>query len=697
MFFEPTMIARNVSRVLLAALVFGLAQPALAETEKSPEPADVVEDEVNVEGEAPVLPALSGVSSRLPGEDSLPASLSTIAQPLLQDQMVTTLSDALQNVAGMNVQTGNGPFDLFILRGFDSVSSSLVLIDGAPEPESTMLHLYNVDQIEVLKGAGGFLYGGRALAGTVNLVRKAPVAGSFVHFGLDAGSFSFLEGQLDVNHAFSEDSGLRVNGLWQSADNYRDAESDVWAINPTFAWRDDKTRLRISYERVDEERRPDAGVPLAAGVDPADLIDFRYGSSYDASTQKVDRLQVDLERDLRPNLKLRTKLYHSRLEWVSTGTLISGAFYFPPFFEQTFRTLTQLDDEQTFSGGQFELAFAAETGSVRHELLAGLELGRQKDDFSLDIGLLGSSSVFNPNVPDNEAVIPLDFARRAGRVDSEIVSPYLIDRMIFSDRFELLAGARFDTIDVEGEGTAVDRKDEELSPFFGIVLRPTAQLAVHAQYSRSFEPPSSLTVGLAEPEEGEQIELGLRYTAGRTSASLAFYELEKSNIAIPSATGPLRRTGDQRSRGAELEITGRSEAELAWRFVYAWTDAELSEFRELVQTATGFVLVDYSGNTPTFAPEHLLSFWVSKRFDNGFGVGVGGRYVGEQWVDNANTFEIEDEVFLDAALFYAWDRFQLNVAVDNITDEETFLRAFSQQSVVPAAGTTVKGGIRLLM
>lgn len=685
-------------RALVYLLSAALAAVPLAAQEEE-KPADSLTEEVEVEGQPPQLPALSGVAARLPGDD-VPASLTTISQPLLQDQMVTTLSDALQNVAGVNVQTGNGPFDLFILRGFDSVSSALVLVDGAPEPESTMLHLYNVDQVEVLKGAGGFLYGGRALAGTINLARKAPVPRSFVNFALEAGSYSFYEAQVDANHEFSENAGLRVNGLWQTADNFRDAESDVWAINPTFAWKNDRTRLLVSYERVDEQRLPDAGVPLVAGIDPSDLSDFNYASSYDNSDQKIDRFQLNLEHQLRGSMKLRAKVYHTRLDWESDGTLISGGFYFPPFFEETFRTLTELDDTQRMTGAQVELAATVETGSVRHEILAGLELGSQKDEFSLRVGLLGLAAptpIFNPSIPANEFVFPFPQAGRSGKVESDILSPYVIDRMVFSDRFELLAGARFDRIDVEGEGTAQDREHEEVSPFLGVVLRANDEISFYAQYSSSFEPPSSLTVGEAEPEEGEQIELGLRYKAGNTVATLSVFDLEKTNIAIPSNQGILRRNGDQESRGVEVELTGRTPAEMAWRFAYAYTEAELVEFTEFVQTANGFVFVDYAGNTPTFAPEHLASLWLSKRFASGFGFGVGSRYVGEQFVDNANTWEIEDALFFDAAAFYAFDKWQLNVAVENIGDEETFTRAFTQASVVPAAGTTVKGGIRLVM
>ena len=49
-----------------------------------------------------------------------------------------------------------------------------MLTDGVPEPESTFYPLYNVRQVEVLKGPTAILYGGNPLAGAVHLVRKQP-------------------------------------------------------------------------------------------------------------------------------------------------------------------------------------------------------------------------------------------------------------------------------------------------------------------------------------------------------------------------------------------------------------------------------------------------------------------------------------------------------------------------------------------
>ncbi|MCG8459736.1 MAG: Plug domain-containing protein, partial [Holophagales bacterium] len=132
------------------------SQAATQDSEPSRAPKAVVEEEVDVEGTAPQIPALSGIQARLPMDPlETPASLSEVGHAVLTEQTALTLSDALQNLAGVNVQTGSGTFDNFWVRGFESVAGVLVLVDGAFDPESSFLHLYNVDRVEMVRGSAG--------------------------------------------------------------------------------------------------------------------------------------------------------------------------------------------------------------------------------------------------------------------------------------------------------------------------------------------------------------------------------------------------------------------------------------------------------------------------------------------------------------------------------------------------------------
>ena len=183
-------------------------------------------------------------------------TLSVVPASLLRDQDAFLLTDALKNASGVNVGTGFGVFDYFVVRGIDSLTGGLVLTDGAPEPESTFYPLYNVRQVEVLKGPAGFLYGGNPLAGAVQMVRKQPVGARFAEGSLTYGRFGTFAATVDGNAA-TEDGRLsfRLNGAWQGTDHYRDLPERLdpgrEPHRPLQARRSHAAALRL---RVREER-----------------------------------------------------------------------------------------------------------------------------------------------------------------------------------------------------------------------------------------------------------------------------------------------------------------------------------------------------------------------------------------------------------------------------------------------------------
>jgi len=713
---------RLLSRLLilgaftLAPVTFAAAQEP-TDSEQEPEateegaPVATYENVLFVEA-LPEVPALNTLATRLPQSLMLtPANVGVVSQFLFDQQAAHVMGDALSNISGLHPQTQSGVADLFVVRGFDSVASGLVLTDGVIEPEVSFYQLYNVERIEVLKGPGGYLYGPNPTAGTVNLVRKQPADGRFLTLDVDAGSFGTYGAELDVNGGGGLNSDFRLNGLYRQSDGFRDRTgSDVTAVNPAFTWypkgRDGRSRVNVNVEVVDSSYTPDAGLPIVLGLftgGPTTIADVprerNYGLPFDFSDQRLNRVQVDVEHAFSDRFTLRNKLYHRDLDWQSVGTIFAGTSPSQTTGRlEITRVLTSLDNRQRLTGNQLEAVVTARTGNVEHRLLAGFEAGVFTDEFTIGAFLvLPNIDLLNPvETAGQGPLIPLPGL--AADAEIRILAPYLIDQIRLSDRFQVMLGGRFDVLDYEDPVSRTSRNDSKLSPMVGLVYSPTPRLAFYANGTQAFAPPSSRTAGEREPEEGTQGEVGVKadLLGGRLQTSVALFQLERENVAIQDDNGFTQQTGSQRSRGLELDVAARLAARTRAHFAYAYTDSELTEFAERVQVSAFppiFFTFDRSGNDPVFAPEHLARLWVSQELGGGFGVAGGARYVGEQFVAEDNAFALDDALTLDAAV--SWDRgpqrFSLNFK--NITDEEYETRGFGGSSVIPADGFSVIGSI----
>lgn len=699
-------------RELFFAALLALASPLLAQEpareDRAPEPetAGSYEDVLFVEETLPYVPESNTITTKLPLPlQRTPASVGVVSEPLLDEQAAWSLGGALRNIGGVNVQTQSGVADFFVVRGFDSIANGLVMVDGAAEPEISFYQLYNVERVEVLRGPGGFLYGANPIAATVNMVRRQPEPRRFLTLGLEGGSFGTYGGTLDWNAGGDGPLAFRLNGLWRESDGYRDGKaSTVRAVNPGLTWRpNERSSLHVNTELLDTSFSPDAGLPLVrdarGGFHIADVPRTRaYESPYDLSDQETRRLQADYQSEISDRLTVRNKTYYRSLDWDSNGTIFNGVFPNAAGRQEVSRTLILLDDRQEFLGNQLEAVFQARTGGVKHQILAGLETAWLTDRFTLDIGFLPGIDLLAPVETAEGPVFRIPGFSQAADAESVVIAPYVVDQIEISERFQVLAGARFDAIDYEDEATATSRDFSQLSPMLGLVYSPRPWLSLYASAGRAFAPPSTRVVGEREAEESEQTEAGIKAElwGGKAQTTLAVYQLERDNVAIPDATGITRQLGAQRSRGVELELAAEPRPRLRTFFSYAYTDAELTRFAELVQVAfqpPAFLTIDRSGNTPAFAPEHIANLWVSQRFGNGFGVGAGGRYLSEQFIAEDNAFELDATATLDAALFYEWRDWRFNLNFENLLDEEYYTRGFGATSVLPAPGFAVRGGL----
>lgn len=640
------------------------------------------------------VPTVSTIATKVPVPIRLtPASIGVVNHGLFQHQSGVVLGDALRNVSGVNIQTVFGVTDFFVIRGFDSLSSGLVLTDGASEPEATFYNLYNLERVEVLKGPGAFLYGGNPLSGSVNLSRKQPIFTNAFQVSGSYGPYKTGRGTVDANWAdIDQGIALRVNALRQVSDSYRDdKDSGLWAINPSATWRpNDRTTVTANFEYVTSKYKSDSGLPIIGG-EVADVPRTQsYQSPFDASDQDIYRARVDLQSRLSPRVTLRNKLYYTDFSWVSQGSLFSGVFPNAEGSLDILRSLVLLDDRQKVLGNQFELLSTFRTGHVEHTLLTGLELMQWKDRFTLDVAALPNIDVFNPVETASQPYFIIPGQSQGADSKSLVVAPYIVDRIVFCPCYQAFVGVRYDHIDYDDPLTSTSRNYQKLSPMAGMVFSLSKDLSFYANVGKAFAPPSSQVAGPRETEESFQMEVGAKkyLMDNRLHASVAVYHLEKNNIGIPDATGVTKQDGDQRSRGVEFEMMIRPVKDWHTFLSYSFSNAKLTRFAEFVpvftQTGITYQLADRSGNRAAFSPRHIFNVWTARGFDNGLEFGIGARYVASQFIAEDNQFQIRDVLTLDASVSYAYRQMKFRINAKNLTNQEYETRGFGSTSIIPA-------------
>jgi len=630
-----------------------------------------------------------------------PISATGISTSLNDRQGNRTLKDAVKNSAGINVATGNGIHDFFVVRGIDSLNGGLILVDGVLEPEATFYPMHHLRQVQILKGPGSYLFGANTLAGTVNLVRKSPVPENFADLRLGAGSHETYSARIDAG-AYSEphQTALRLNGLYFESDTHRDGiDQELSVLNPSVLWDvSDRASIRVDADFQRSDVTPDAGLPVHDSVLVKSSRSATFQEPDDDSDQDVIRLLGTIRYSFDDDKTLRNKTYYTGLDWESQGTVFAGFLLADAGFEPTPITLSRfrptLDDKQEIYGNELELTLKLDTGMVSHDLLIGGEILRFTDEFV--IGIPPGQDI---NV-DTGARSPSPFLEalptNSGDTETDLLGLYVLDGIEFNERWYGLGGVRVDWLDFKDASRSTSRSDTEFSPFGGVVYQATEPVSLFANAGRGYGLPSTQVLGpRGKPEESVQVEVGakLQTPDGRWSGQISGFFIERDNIAIPDSSGLFTDNGAQESTGIELEATGRIMPAVTLRFAYGYLDSELTDFNEF--TATG--IESRSGNTAPFAPDHIGVLWAEYSFLPDWMAALGFRAVSDQFIAPDNRFEIDGYATLDASVTYDKSSWYAALYVRNLTDEDVLTRGQGATSVIPEDGISVFGhvGVRL--
>lgn len=675
--------------------------------------------EVNVsEGrDAGYSPSLTSTAAKVdtPLKD-IPQTVNVISRDVIRDQAARGLTQALKTVPGIGLSTADGR-DQLVIRGF--VSMGDYFLDGVRDDSFYLRDLYNIERIEVIKGPAAVLYGRGSSGGLINRITKKPLLeGPLREVGLSVGSFDLRRAEFDINQPLSDTLAVRLIGAVENSGSFR---QQAFLKNADFApsllWKDGAQSLLLQYDIQRQKRVVDFGIPgfrgLPANVDVSTFYGAADAARNDLSTTTAEALTAQYKHRLSDQTSISNTLRLTDFELDRANTRVVSVNPTLAVPTVTFNRGNIVREERGLFN-QLELVTDWQWGATRQKALLGLEYSDQRRFQSVlnsrnsGAGAITyTTSLFNPALQNLPSTVPQAVANgpQVGDFRQISRSAYAQLQSQWTPTIKTVAGFRADDF----EQTTVDRianrtlarTDRNVSPRIGLIYQPTTELSLYGSITKSFQPSGEFSALAAnnaglEPEETTGTEVGARLDLldGKAALAVALYNLERTNIRVsdPSDHTRLINLGKQRSKGAEVTLSGEVLTGLQLIAGYGYTDAKVTQSTGTVTAPfTGAVATPLQGKTPPFTSRNTASLFAVQSLGR-FGVpdwsvGGGVLYRGASFPNVDNAVQIPAFTTLDWVAFYrpAGSGFSLAFHLKNVTDKRYFIASTNDVNLTPGA------------
>ena len=591
-----------------------------------------------------------------------PFSVTSYTAKTLADLQTVTVADALERDPSVRStgQTG-GIVDSFFIRGFPVGEGNLgeLAFDGVygVAPNYRVFTEY-AERVEVLKGPGALMYGispNSGVGGVINIVPKRPLDEDLTRFTGTYASDSQVGGHLDLSRRFGSENqfGVRFNGNLQGGDTAIDDQHRDLGIGAiALDYRGERLRLNLDYisqkESFDAPSRP---FTVAPGIDVPSAPNGRTNLPQDWgwSDTKEQSALLGGEYDLTDAV---TVFAHAG----------GGKSDVKRLSDQVPRILNEAGDTSNIPGyykfnvdrstADVGIRGVFATGPITHTTT--LMATQYQDELSRGInnGTEIRSNIYHPiDVPkqfiNSPKVLRISESDLSGVAATDTLS-------MLDDRFQLTLGVRRQYIESRNYNAAgsVSSKynDSATTPLVGVVVKPWEDVSLYYNYVEGLSkgdiaPGTAANAGESfAPYTSKQHELGVKYEFGTFMTTLALFQIEKPSGEI-GAGNVFSVQAEQRNRGIELSMFG--EVAPGTRLMGGVTVLD----GELTDSATAA----NRGNKPVGVPDVQANFWAEwdTPWLEGFTLTGGAIYTDSQFVNQANTQELDAWTRFDAGARYA--------------------------------------------
>ncbi|MDO8991068.1 MAG: TonB-dependent receptor [Sideroxyarcus sp.] len=675
----------------------------------------------------------------------LPFAIQAFTESFIKDQKPVNIFDVARYSPGVTYRSNDfneGNANLAI-RGF-AVSATpgnvQILRDGFHGP--SIFDFTNISRVEVVKGPASFLYGQVAPGGIVNVITKTPQPKFAAVSHVAYGSYDQYRLDADVTGPASETLFYRVAASYDRDMHYWDPyDAHSTDIAPSLLWQpNERVSVSLKYENFRKVETPQvmqkpgyntqsglvptAADPNLSGVDVPGLPDNWNSMAYaDFRNSDTDSLSAWLDFKADDHWNLRGGYSHQaytvdavfsgNLGMANNTTLLQGRRFRRQIYDNRGDTY-QVDGvgKYRFDHASLNLLFGAQYVDRSFDNWAGQApndpaLGANPTESPLPLWDLSNPATWNRIVSiPLSALTANQTSQTTNYVDRSVYAGSTFG--FFDDRLHVLAGWRRTATESQltnrltGQAGA-RMADSMVTPQYGVLYKYTPEFSLFASYAESFVPGTQILNNLdgsstpAAPTRGRGFDIGIKgeMPDGSVSGTLTCYDIRNRNIvndvAFTNTGGSVEiynvQSGEQRSRGLELDVTAALRDNWQLYFSYSYMHARITEFsgNDDAILAQDTAALDAAGqanykNVLRFhdAPlqmsaPHIANLWTRYDFRGGLHVGGGFNYVYDQTLlPDAPASAHQTYLLVNAQIGYAWawrdQRMSVDLTGKNLAD-----------------------------
>lgn len=639
----------------------------------------------------------------VPAKD-IPQSLTVVNSKLIHDQGKDSFKSALENVVGITFEAGEGGRvgDNIRLRGFSAAGD--IYQDGMRDIAQYNRDTFNVDRVEVLRGAASMLFGRGSTGGIINQVSKQPHLMTEHEVNATLGTQNYLRLQGDFNFKLDDNAALRINAMTTDGNGRGDNTGAATrrrglALDYRFGI-GTANEFEISYYHLHYNDKPDWGFQWLEGRPaPSPTNKYWYGLDSDFQNDKADALTLSHTHRWNDGSSLKTTLrdgHYSRAMWATQSSFATGT------------TLANLNDNTIVNrrtnakSGQEHHTFlqtdyltTSNWFGLKNSLLIGGEYAVENSSRSTYPSLISAKPTTSVGNPSSSGISGNLTERVATQFKATTLGLYLQDTVELAKNWKLVGGLRFDRFqgDFDRAGNAapnntpLSRTDTLLSKRLGVMYQPTDEVSYYAAYGTSFNTSGDLyqfdpTSANTPPESSRNMEIGAKWElyGGDLSLRAALARTEKyneRNTDIDTANNSYLLSGKRHTDALEFEIAGRITPK--WD-VFAGVGFLRAVIDKSGSNAAGLAEV---GQNPGLSPSRQANLFTTYRVNEQWRVGAGLTAVSQNKPANSVTTlnRAPGYVKADALVEYRVNKDNtLKLNIDNLFDKvyyNTLYRGFA--------------------